>query len=141
MRIGQLADAAGVTTKTLRFYEARGLLPEPERSPSGYREYDEDVLDRLGFIRDAQLAGLTLAEIASVLELKDTGAGACEHTTALVHRHLVELDARIASLEATRSRLTELAARAARLDPSDCSDPHRCQVIAAHGEPPVVPHP
>lgn len=133
MRIGELADAAGVSTKTLRFYEDRGLLPVPARTPAGYRDYRPETVERLGFIRDAQLAGLTLAEITSVLELKDAGEGSCEHTAALVRRHVEELDVRIASLVEVRRRLRELASRAERLDPTDCTDPHRCQVIVGMG--------
>ncbi len=131
MRIGELAAAAGVTTKALRFYESRGLLAVPARTASGYRDYDAHVVERLAFIRDAQLAGLTLAEIASVLELKDSRAGTCEHTAALLHRHLADLDGRISALADTRRRLAELADRAAGLDPTDCRDPHRCQVITS----------
>lgn len=130
MRIGELADAAGVTTKTLRFYEARGLLPPPERTASGYRAYGPEVLDRLSFIRDAQSAGLTLAEISSVLDLKDAGSSTCEHTEELLRRHLADLDHRIAALVDTRARLEHLAQRAAQLDRGDCTDPHRCQVLA-----------
>lgn len=130
MRIGELADAAGVTVKTLRFYEARGLLPPPARRASGYREYEPEVLDRLAFIRDARTAGLTLAEIASVLELKDAGSQSCEHTVELVRRQLAALDGRIDALVETRRRLREIDARAGVLDPAECTDPHRCQVIA-----------
>jgi DNA-binding transcriptional MerR regulator len=131
MRIGELANAAGMTTKALRFYESRGLLPAPARTASGYRDYDPDALERLAFIRDAQLAGLTLTEIASVLEMKDTGTGTCEHTASLLRRHLDDLDGRIAALAETRRRLRDLADRATGLDPTDCLDPHRCQVIAS----------
>jgi DNA-binding transcriptional MerR regulator len=81
------------------------------------------------FIRDAQSAGLTLAEVTSVLELKDAGNRSCQHTLALVERHLAEIDDKIAALEDTRRRLTDLARRAEGLDPVDCTDPHRCQVI------------
>jgi DNA-binding transcriptional MerR regulator len=131
MRIGELAHAAGMTTKALRFYESQGLLTAPARTPSGYRDYAPDTVERLLFIRDAQLAGLTLREIATVLEMKDTGAGACEHTASLLRRHLDDLDGRIAALDETRRRLRELADRAAGLDPTECRDPHRCQVIGS----------
>ena len=129
MRIGEVGAATGVTTKTLRFYESIGLLPEPQRTPSGYRDYPPDVADRIRFIREAQSAGLTLAEVTSVLELKDNGSRSCEHTMALVQRHLAEIDDKIAALVETRERLADLAQRATRLDPTDCADPHRCQVI------------
>jgi DNA-binding transcriptional MerR regulator len=129
MRIGALADAAGVPTTTIRYYESVGLLPPPRRSSSGYRDYAAEVVDRLRFIRDAQASGLTLAEIQSVLELKDSGRRSCEHTAALVERHLNELDEQIARLQEARVELARLAGRARALDPADCTDPHRCQVI------------
>ena len=129
MRIGEVGEATGVTTKTLRFYESIGLLPEPDRTPSGYRDYSPEVTERVQFIRDAQAAGLTLAEVTSVLELKDAGSRTCEHTLALVERHVAEIDNKIEALADTRRRLADLAGRAAGLDPVDCTDPHRCQVI------------
>lgn len=131
MLIGELADRGGVTPKTIRYYESIGLLADPPRTPSGYRDYDTGALERLSFIREAQGTGLTLAEIQSVLELKDAGAGSCEHTRSLLQRHLEELDAQIERLREARGELAELAARAAALDPTTCSDPNRCQVIGA----------
>lgn len=131
MRIGELAAEAGVTTKTVRYYESIGLLAPPERTEAGYRAYETDAIDRLVFIRDAQASGLSLAEIHSILELKDAGRSTCEHTKALLARHLDELDAQIDRLEQTRVELSELAVLAAGLDPADCNDPHRCQVIEA----------
>lgn len=130
MRIGILADRAGVGTKTIRYYESVGLLDPPTRTSSGYREYDDDAAERLQFIRDAQVSGLTLAEIKSVLELKDSGARSCDHTRTLLDRHLADIDDQIARLEVARVALAELAERARRLDPAKCTDPHRCQVIA-----------
>ncbi len=131
MRIGELAARADVTTKTIRYYESIGLLNPPDRTPSGYREYGEPAAERLRFIRDAQASGLTLAEIQSVLELKDAGARSCGHTASLLERHLADLDAQIERLQSARSELVELASRAAELDPQACTDPNRCQVIAA----------
>jgi DNA-binding transcriptional MerR regulator len=129
MRIGQLAEQAGVSTKTIRFYETKRLLPEPERTASGYRTYDSGALERLRFIRDAQSSGLSLAEIASVLELKEAGATSCHHTRSLLSRHLDELDRQIERLQETRRKLGAMAERADDLDPSTCTDPNRCQVI------------
>lgn len=134
MKIGELAEAAGVTTKTVRYYESIGLVPEPDRSASGYRDYRPRAVERLRFIRDAQATGLALAEIQSVLELKDAGAGSCGHTRSLLARHLDELDDQIRRLQASRSELAELAARAEGLDPARCTDPNRCQVIGAARE-------
>ena len=131
MRIGELGDRCGVTTKTIRYYESIGLLDEPARTDSGYRDYGDEAVERLGFIRDAQATGLTLAEVASVLELKGSGRPSCGHTMALIDSHLAEIDAQIAHLTAARAELAELADRARGLDPSSCTDPNRCQVIDA----------
>jgi hypothetical protein len=86
MRIGDVAAASGLTTKTIRFYEQAGLLPRPPRTAGSYRDYPEQTIKRLAFIRDAQSAGLTLAEIRSVLALRDAGASPCAHVTALIDR-------------------------------------------------------
>ncbi len=131
MRIGEVAEQAGVTTKTIRYYETLGLLPEPERTHAGYRTYDNDTLDRLRFIRDAQATGLSLTEIHSILELKDHGERSCEHTRALLHRQIHDIDAQIARLTDARRTLVELADHADHVNPADCTDPHRCQVIEA----------
>lgn len=129
MRIGQLAEQAGVSTKTIRYYESVGLLPEPKRTSSGYRSYEGGTVERLRFIRDAQSSGLSLAEIASVLELKESGTTSCHHTRSLLTRHLEEVDRQIERLQETREKLQAMAARADELDPSTCTDPNRCQVI------------
>lgn len=129
MRIGELAETGNVSTKTIRYYESLGLLAEPERSSSGYRVYDSDAQDRLGFIRDAQATGLKLAEIASVLELKSSGEGSCAHTRDLLDRHLADLDNQIERLMDARTNLRSLAHRGRALDPRSCTDPNRCQVI------------
>lgn len=130
MRIGQLADRAGVSATALRYYESIGLIPEPERTASGYRDYTEEALAQLRFVRDAQAAGLTLAETREILDMKASGQSTCEHTRALVDKHLADIESQIESLLAAKRELTALAERADALDPSGCHDPHRCQVIA-----------
>lgn len=132
MKIGELAEEAAVSTKTIRYYESIGLLPEARRTESGYRDYDRSATERLRFIRDAQATGLALAEIQSVLELTDTGRNSCAHTKALLERHLDELDGQIDRLVAAREELVQLAARAGSLDPASCTDPNRCQVITTN---------
>jgi DNA-binding transcriptional MerR regulator len=131
MRIGELGDAVGLTTKTIRYYESVGLLAEPERTASGYRDYGADAVDRLEFVKQAQASGLTLAEIGSVLDIKDAGGQSCEHTRALLLRHLAGLDAQIEAMKRQRRELATLAERAGGLDPSTCTDANRCQVITA----------
>lgn len=120
MRIGELAADSGVSVKTIRFWESAGLVADPDRTPSGYRDYHPETVERLHFIRHAQAAGLTLAEIRQVLTISDDGGPPCGHVTDLIHRHVAEVDQRIRELEATRTLLGRLAARAADLDPDDC---------------------
>ncbi|MGI9623038.1 MAG: heavy metal-responsive transcriptional regulator [Acidimicrobiales bacterium] len=134
MRIGQLAERTGVSTKTIRYYESIDLLPTPARTPSGYRDYGTESVERLRFVRDAQATGLSLAEISSVLEIKDAGSGSCAHTRDLLERHLGELDDQIALLVAARKELAGMADRASHLDPASCTDPNRCQVISTAAE-------
>jgi MerR family transcriptional regulator, copper efflux regulator len=121
MRIGELADQSGVTAKTIRFWESTGLLADPARTQSGYRDYDPEVVDRLRFIRHAQTAGLTLAEIRQVLAISDDGDPPCGHVTDLILQHLADVDERIRELTETRSILDHLATRAADQNPADCN--------------------
>ncbi len=130
MRIGALAELSGVTTQTIRYYESIDLLAEPERTPAGYRRYSADAVERLRFVRDAQASGLTLAEIETLLSMKDAGLATCAHTVSFLRRHLETIDAQIERLQAARADMLELAERADRLDVAACTDPNRCQVIA-----------
>ena len=129
MRIGDLAQQAGVTTKALRFYEQAGVLPEPARTPSGYREYDETALLRLRFIKGAQAAGLTLAEIVQIVAVREAQGPPCAHVVALLDRHAVDLDLRIAELVVARDDVERLRERATELDPADCAPDGVWQVI------------
>jgi DNA-binding transcriptional MerR regulator len=131
MKIGELGNRTDVSAKTIRYYEDIGLLPEPERAENGYREYQEDAVLRLQFIRDAQASGLTLTEIGSVLDLRSDGEGTCEHVVTLLERHLNDLDLHIESLRKTRKNLAALTSRAKTLNPEECTDPNRCQTISA----------
>ena len=130
MKIGELSTRTGASTKTIRYYEDIGLLPQADRAANGYRTYDEDSVDRLLFIRDAQATGLPLTEIASILDLRGRGETTCHHVIDLLEHHLHDLDAHIKTLKRTRLRLIAMAERAKALDPSACTDPNRCQTIA-----------
>lgn len=120
MRIGEVAERARVTAKTLRFYERAGLLPEPARTEAGYRDYAPDAIERVRFIKDAQASGFTLAQVAEVLAIRDDGQPPCDHVRALVEVRLSEVEERLRELRAVRSELRAIAARAEELDPSDC---------------------
>ena len=133
MRIGELATKAGLTAKTIRFYETAGVLSEPERQPSGYRDYDDSALARLRFVKAAQAAGLTLAEIRQVIAVRDLSGPPCRHVTDLLDTHAADLDRRIAELTALREEVQRLRDRADSLDPSRCDDTAVCHVIPADG--------
>lgn len=129
MRIGELAGRAGLTAKTVRFYESIGVVDAPARTASGYRDYDEAVLDRLTFVRAAQALGLTLREIRSVLELRDRGDTPCAHVHDLLTARAEEVDRRIAELVTLRDELHRLTKRAAGFDPSACDQHTICRII------------
>lgn len=130
MRIGELAEKTGVTTKTIRYYEGIGVIPEPERMANGYRIYDEVDADRLHFVRDAQAAGLSLVEINLILDLRDEGESTCEHVIDMLESHLSDVDRQLEELGRTRDQLRAMTTRAQQLDPNSCTDPNRCQTIS-----------
>src|SRR5918994_1307477 len=130
MRIGELAERAGISTKAIRYYEQVGILAAPPRTASGYRSYDEAALGRLGFVRAAQAVGLTLGEIRQVTAFRDNGQAPCAHVTDLLHRHAADLDRRIRELQQLRGELRQLAERATTLDPEHCPAEQVCHIIA-----------
>jgi MerR family transcriptional regulator, copper efflux regulator len=114
VRIGELAERVGLRPKTIRYYETIGLVPEPPRLPNDYRDYPGSAVELLGFIRAAQLIGLTLGEIREVLAVRDRGELPCSHVLKLIERHAAELAERIQALEGMRRDLKRLARRARR---------------------------
>lgn len=130
MLIGELADRVGVAARTVRFYERRGLMPRPRRTDSGYRVYNEDAVMRLTFVRHAQSAGLSLAEIKSVLDVRDVGRTPCEHVTALLRDKLAEVDERRAALDSLEATLSDMLDRAGELDPADCGPEEICHILS-----------
>ncbi|NNF64761.1 MAG: heavy metal-responsive transcriptional regulator [Acidimicrobiia bacterium] len=130
MKIGELSQRTGVSTKTIRFYEDQGVLPPADRAPNGYRDYPEDAVDRLRFVKDAQSTGLTLTEISAILDLRRQGDSTCEHVVDLLEGHLSGLERHIERLQRTKAQLVALTERARSLDPAECVDPNRCQTIA-----------
>jgi Hg(II)-responsive transcriptional regulator len=121
IKIGHLASRAGVGVDTVRFYEKRGLLAEPERTTSGYRTYDPATVVRLRFIVRAKELGFTLREIGALLALRGEG-DSCADVRELAARKIEEIDHRIQSLEQIRAALAHLASRCEeRATPGDCA--------------------
>ena len=131
MRIGEVADRFGVPAKTIRYYEAVGLLPAAEREANGYRSYGADIMQRLTFIRAAHASGLTLGEIRSIIAFRDRGETPCNHVRDLIDRRAAQIDDQIAELQRLRAELARLARRARRLDPADCQPADVCHIISA----------
>jgi MerR family transcriptional regulator, copper efflux regulator len=129
MRIGQLAAQTGYSVRTIRFYEHRGLLRIPQRTPGGYRSYDEDAVTRLRFVRSAQALGLSLAEISEVLQIRDHEGPPCAHVAELLEVHIRALETRIAELAALRDELRARLPSGAEPDPARCHPDQICYLI------------
>lgn len=113
MRIGELAAALGLNPKTIRYYEALGLLPATPRTAGGYRLYGDAGRERLQFILKARAIGLTLEEIGEILTLRAQGEQPCEHVLALLDRKLAAADEHLRALEDFRGELASLRNEAA----------------------------
>lgn len=118
LTIGKLADAAGVNIETVRYYERRGLLDEPPRAPSGYRQYSMEDLWRLQFIARGKQLGFTLKEIGELLGERD-GRSASD-VVAAARAKIDAVDAKVRELTDIRTRLSSLVEVCETGDPDDC---------------------
>ena len=126
MRIGEVAESVGVNPKTIRYYEDIGLLPNPDRTPAGYRDYTAVDVERLVFVKTARRLGFTLAEVAEILAFRERGQRPCAYVLDVLGRQVGDLDRRITELQDLRAELVALKARADHL-PND--DAGYCTVI------------
>jgi len=110
LTIGQVARRAEVGVETVRFYERQGLLEEPARKDSGYRQYSEDVVARLRFIRRAKELGFTLKEIAELLALRLDPDTSCAEVRGRAKAKIDDIDAKIRDLQRMRQALDKLVA-------------------------------
>jgi MerR family transcriptional regulator, copper efflux regulator len=108
MKIGELAKRAGVGVQTVRYYERRGLLPEPVRTGSGYRDYDDHDLLRLGFILRSKSLGFTLTEIRELLELRVSADRTAEDVRGLAREKVRDVERKMADLGRIRAALTRV---------------------------------
>ena len=108
LKIGELAKKSGCPVVTIRYYEKEGLLPEPDRSGSNYRLYDEADMERLRFIRHCRRHGMKLAEIRELLAFRDHPTRSCDWINTLVQRHIDNVEAQIASLTQLKAQLEQL---------------------------------
>jgi len=109
MRIGKVAAQAGVSVQTLRYYERRGLVEGPERTPSGLRSYPEDAVRRVRFIKRAQELGFSLAEIVELLSLRDDTSASCGEVLAATEAKIEAIDRKLRDLRRMKRALALLA--------------------------------
>lgn len=126
LKIGKVSSASGIGVEALRFYERSGLLGKPARTASGYRVYDRSVLDRLAFIKKAQMLGFSLDEIRRIIAESDAGESPCAEVREIVRRRLSELDERLRELRRYRK---ELAATLEDWDEKGAADGDICGLI------------
>ena len=122
MTIGKLAQSAGVGVETVRFYERKGLLEEPSRAESGYRQYPAGTLTRLRFIRQAKELGFTLPEIQELLSLRVSPTASCAEVQERIQAKLGDIETKIRSLGRMKRALGEMAAicQSEALPTSEC---------------------
>ena len=118
---GSAAKAAGVNIETLRYYERKGLIPKPKRSAANYRQYSEDTVARVRFVKHAQELGFTLEEIDSLLDLRGSTRARAEDVKNKALEKIAQIEKRIESLSAIRTELIALAETCTESQPaSEC---------------------
>lgn len=118
MTIGEMAKDAGVGVETVRFYERQGLLPEPPRRSSGYRQYSPEALRRLQFIRRTKELGFSLEEIRELLELRVNPRTSCAEVKRRAEGKVADIEGKMAELQRMRKALGRLASSCSGKGPS-----------------------
>jgi len=132
LTIGQVATAADVNIQTIRYYERRGLFPSPRRTPTGYRQYADEAVARLRFIKHAQELGFSLNEIQDLLGLRVRHGAACDVVERKTRQKIEVVHQRIRDLQRMKRTLERLAAScAARRATDDCPI---LEVLEDHGD-------
>jgi len=112
LTIGQASQQTGLSSKAIRIYERKGLLPKADRTSSGYRLFQGNDVDVLRFIRQARSIGLRLDEIKDVLDLQRSGQRPCETVIAMLDAHITEIDRTLSDLTSLRSTLAKACTQA-----------------------------
>lgn len=119
MRIGELADRLGLNPRTIRYYERIALLPDPRRTPAGYRVYGEEDLERVRFIKTAQRLNITLDEIREILALRERRERPCDYVRGVLRREVDAINQRLDELARLRDELVALDRLADELPAGD----------------------
>lgn len=135
MRIKDIASQTGVAAKTIRYYEAVGLLPAPTRAANNYRQYSRADVERLRFVASARSLGIDLRDIGEILAAREQGIAPCERVLTALNDCLTDLDRRLADMLALREVLRELRQEGAALPLDDVQGEQCvCFLIKAYGE-------
>jgi MerR family Zn(II)-responsive transcriptional regulator of zntA len=126
LTIGKVATAAEVSPDTLRYYEREGLLVPASKTASGYRLYDDDVLRRVRFIKQAQQCGFSLSDIRDLITLKSQRSACCSDVRNVAIEKKLQIEAKIKTLESMARALDELIARC--VDPDKSLD--NCPILS-----------
>ncbi len=133
MRIGEVGTAVGVDPPTIRYYESVGVLPEPERTASGYRAYSAADVERLRFVTLARSLGLGLDDIRDILGLRDRGEAPCGYVRGVLDQQVDAVTERINQLEALSDELLRLQRLARTLPDITADDPCVCHILQPAG--------
>jgi len=127
MKIGEVAKRSGTGIETIRYYEREGLLLEPDRRPSGYRQYGESTVERLEYIRRAKELGFTLAEIKELLELSFAHSN-CDHIRQRAEAKITDIEQKIRSLQQMKRSLGKIVERCrTKNSTDDCPLVHKAK--------------
>lgn len=120
LKRGELAQQTGCNLETIRYYEKIGMMPDPPRTASGYRVYDETHVARLRFILRGRELGFSIEEIRGLLSLVDRGTQTCAEVQALTEQHLADVRAKIADLKRIEKVLADTAAQCSGEEVPEC---------------------
>lgn len=129
MKIGDVAALAGVSTKTIRFYEDIGVLPPPARTSGGHRDYDPEITARLRFVQHCQAAGMSLHEIQEIVAIHERGGNPCGPVRTVLSARMDQVRAKIAELHALQQNLQALLDRAQAGPPEDTQAVDVCWIL------------
>lgn len=119
MNIGEVSKQSGVNAKAIRYYESIGLLPEPERTPSGYRQYNQESIERLRLLGRARSLGFSIDDCRKLMDLWDDPSGEPNGVKSVIMTHIADIDRKIFELSSIRHSLIELAENADAPGPED----------------------
>jgi len=124
LRIGHVAKESGIGIETIRFYERNGLIEEPPRRESGYREYSQEIIPRLRFIKRAKELGFSLREIGEILSMRSRGHARCKDVKVHAEQKLSDIESKIRDLKKMRKAILSLKGRC-----SDAASLKECPIL------------